>query len=36
MDYSLVYPNGFFSDMLEYLQMANKGRGYVFGSGKTG
>jgi uncharacterized protein YbjT (DUF2867 family) len=35
MDYSIVYPNGFFSDMLEYLQMANKGRGYVFGSGKN-
>jgi len=33
MDYSIVYPNGFFSDMLEYLQMAKKGRGYVFGSG---
>ncbi|MFC2142670.1 SDR family NAD(P)-dependent oxidoreductase, partial [Acidobacteriota bacterium] len=24
----------FFSDMLEYLQMAKKGRGYVFGSGE--
>ena len=35
MDYSIVYPNGFFSDMLEYLQMANKGRGYVFGSGNN-
>ena len=33
LDYSIVYPNGFFSDMLEYLQMAKKGRGYVFGSG---
>jgi uncharacterized protein YbjT (DUF2867 family) len=35
LDYSIVYPNGFFSDMLEYLQMAKKGRGYVFGSGKN-
>ncbi len=33
--YSIVNPNGFFSDMLEYLQMAKKGRGYVFGSGKN-
>ena len=35
MDYSIIYPNGFFSDMLEYLQMANKGKGYVFGSGNN-
>lgn len=35
MDYSVIYPNGFFSDMLEYLQMAKKGRGYVFGSGQN-
>lgn len=35
MDYSIVYPNGFFSDMLDYLQMAKKGRGYVFGSGQN-
>ena len=35
LDYSIVYPNGFFSDMLEYLQMAKKGRGYVFGSGQN-
>ncbi len=34
LDYSIVYPNGFFSDMLDYLQMAKKGRGYVFGSGE--
>ncbi len=34
LNYLVVYPNGFFSDMLEYLQMANKGRGYVFGSGE--
>jgi len=35
MDYSVLYPNGFFSDMLEYLKMAKKGRGYVFGSGQN-
>jgi len=35
LDYSIIYPNGFFSDMLEYLQMAKKGRGYVFGSGEN-
>ncbi len=35
IDYSIVYPNGFFSDMMEYLQMAKKGRGYVFGTGNN-
>jgi uncharacterized protein YbjT (DUF2867 family) len=35
VDYSIIYPNGFFSDMLEYLKMAKKGRGYVFGSGEN-
>ena len=30
----VVCPNGFFSDMLEYLKMAKQGRGYVFGSGE--
>jgi len=35
LNYSLIYPNGFFSDMLEYLQMAKKGKGYVFGSGEN-
>jgi uncharacterized protein YbjT (DUF2867 family) len=35
MEYSIVYPNGFFSDMLEYFQMASKGKGYVFGSGNN-
>jgi uncharacterized protein YbjT (DUF2867 family) len=34
LDYSIIYPNGFFSDMLEYLKMAKKGRGFVFGSGE--
>ena len=35
IDYLIVYPNGFFSDMLEYLKMAKKGKGYVFGSGEN-
>jgi uncharacterized protein YbjT (DUF2867 family) len=35
IDYLIVYPNGFFSDMMEYLQMAKKGKGYVFGSGEN-
>lgn len=34
IDYLVVNPNGFFSDMLEYLKMAQQGRGYVFGSGE--
>ena len=34
LDYSIIYPNGFFLDMLEYLKMAKKGKGYVFGSGE--
>jgi uncharacterized protein YbjT (DUF2867 family) len=33
LDYLIVKPNGFFSDMLEYLNMAQQGRGYLFGSG---
>ena len=33
LNYSIVRANGFFSDMLEYLKMAEKGKGYVFGSG---
>lgn len=33
IDYTIVYPNGFFSDMLEYLRMAAKGKGYVLGKG---
>jgi uncharacterized protein YbjT (DUF2867 family) len=33
LNYLIVNPNGFFSDMLEYLNMAQQGRGYVFGSG---
>jgi uncharacterized protein YbjT (DUF2867 family) len=34
LDYTIISPNGFFSDMLEYLTMATKGKGYVFGSGE--
>jgi len=34
LNYLVIHPNGFFSDMLEYLQMANAGRGYVVGSGE--
>jgi uncharacterized protein YbjT (DUF2867 family) len=35
LDYVVVNPNGFFSDMLDYLKMAQQGRGYVFGSGEN-
>lgn len=35
MDYAIVYPNGFFSDMLEYLSMAERGKGYLFGTGEN-
>ena len=35
LDYTIIYPNGFFSDMKEYLQMAEKGKGYVFGDGNN-
>lgn len=34
MAYTVFYPNGFFSDMLEILDMARKGRGYLFGNGE--
>jgi len=33
LGYSVIYPNGFFSDMLEILKMAKRGRGYLFGDG---
>jgi uncharacterized protein YbjT (DUF2867 family) len=35
LNYLIVNPNGFFSDMLDYLKMARQGRGYVFGSGEN-
>ncbi len=34
MAYTILYPNGFFSDFDEYLDMARKGRVYVFGDGR--
>ena len=33
INYTIVRPNGFFSDMKDFLQMAKSGRVYVFGSG---
>lgn len=33
IDYCVVRPNGFFSDLGEFLEMANKGRVYLFGKG---
>ncbi|MCA0959808.1 SDR family oxidoreductase [Muricauda ruestringensis] len=33
LDYTIVRPNGFFSDMKDFLHMAKSGRVYVFGSG---
>jgi uncharacterized protein YbjT (DUF2867 family) len=35
MDYAVIRPTGFFSDMGEYLKMARKGRVYLFGSGSN-
>jgi len=34
LDYCVVRPNGFFSDMAEFLKMAVKGRVYLFGNGE--
>ena len=34
LDYCVVRPNGFFSDMAEFLKMAVKGRVYLFGNGQ--
>lgn len=34
LNYAIINPNGFFSDMVDFLKMAEQGRGYVFGSGK--
>lgn len=33
MPYTILRPNGFFSDMDDFLRMARKGRAYVFGRG---
>ncbi|KAA3612015.1 MAG: SDR family oxidoreductase [Calditrichaeota bacterium] len=35
LDYAVIRPTGFFSDMLEFLNMAKKGRVSVFGSGEN-
>ena len=34
LDYRIIRPNGFFSDMGEFFKMAKKGRIYLFGDGK--
>lgn len=34
LDYCVVRPTGFFSDMTEFYNMANKGRIYLFGDGE--
>ncbi len=34
LDYCIIRPNGFFSDMAEFLKMAKKGRVYLFGDGE--
>lgn len=33
LEYTIIRPNGFFSDMTEYFNMARKGRVYLFGEG---
>jgi len=33
LNYTIVRPNGFFSDMKDFLEMAKSGRVYLFGSG---
>lgn len=33
LDYTVLRPNGFFSDMRDFLEMAKRGRVYLFGSG---
>jgi uncharacterized protein YbjT (DUF2867 family) len=35
LDYCIVRPNGFFSDMTEFLKMAKKGRAELFGDGSS-
>lgn len=34
LDYSIIRPNGFFSDMGDFLKMAKGGKVYLFGNGK--
>lgn len=33
LDYTILRPNGFFSDMRDFLEMAQRGRVYLFGNG---
>src|SRR5690554_3546011 len=34
IDYCIIRPNGFFSDMKDFLEMAKRGRVYLFGDGQ--
>ena len=34
LDYCIIRPNGYFSDMSEFYEMAKKGRVYLFGNGE--
>lgn len=34
LEYTIVRPNGFFSDMKDFLEMAKKGKIYLFGNGE--
>jgi len=34
LEYCIIRPNGFFSDMTEFYTMAKKGRAYLFGNGE--
>ncbi len=34
LDYTIIRPNGFFSDMTDFYQMAKRGRVYLFGDGQ--
>lgn len=34
LEYTIIRPNGFFSDMREFLMMAQKGKIYLFGNGE--
>jgi uncharacterized protein YbjT (DUF2867 family) len=34
LDYTVMRPNGFFSDMRDFLEMARRGRVYLFGTGQ--
>jgi len=35
LDFTIIRPNGFFSDMAEILEMAKKGKVYLFGDGRN-